>query len=249
MDGTANTRDWRERKTHDLTGLERRAFAARGMQLREQADGTLHLTGYASVTGVAYEVGWYQETIERGAFKRTLGEHPDVQLLINHTGMPLARTMSGTLSLSEDDHGLKVEADLDPEDHDVQSLARKMRRGDIDQMSFAFQVTTDTWNADYTARTISVVSIHRGDVSVVNQGANAAAMAELRAAQQRARTQPLPDHGRRAREILATLRAGGPPSIGTPEIRPASAVASPSRPDSIARARRILEQHRQGARR
>lgn len=172
--------DFRRQKVANLKGLERRTFAATDMELREAADGMLHFSGYASVTDVPYDVGWYQETIQRGAFKRTLGEKPDVQLLINHAGMPLARTISGTMTLTEDDRGLKVEANLDPEDPDVQSLARKMKRGDIDQMSFAFLVTAGDWNDDYTARTITACSIHRGDVSVVNQGANPASTASVR---------------------------------------------------------------------
>jgi phage head maturation protease len=39
-----------------------------------------------------------------------------VQLLVKHDGLPLARTMSVTLDISEHDHGLGVEADLDPSD-------------------------------------------------------------------------------------------------------------------------------------
>jgi HK97 family phage prohead protease len=174
--------EWRKKKAEELRGkgLERRSFPASEMELREQDDGSLLLVGYASVTDTAYDVGFYTETIKRGAFRRTLGENPDVQLLINHEGLPLARTRSGTLRLSEDDRGLRVEADLDPDDPDVQSLVRKMRRGDIDQMSFAFQATGQEWNDDYSARTITGLSIHRGDVSVVNQGANPAALASVR---------------------------------------------------------------------
>ncbi|MDX6692301.1 MAG: uncharacterized protein QOG15_3758 [Solirubrobacteraceae bacterium] len=210
-----DTPDWRRQKIADLEGqgLERRTFDVSDLQLREQDDGTLRLSGYASVTGVAYQVGWYMETIERGAFKRTLGEQPDVQLLIQHTGMPIARTTSRTLMLSEDDHGLKVEATLDPQDPDVRSLEIKMRRGDVDAMSFAFKVTADTWNKDRTKRAISAVSLHRGDVSVVSAGANPAALATVRAAEH-ARTQPPPNYTRRAREILATHRAD-PPSGGS----------------------------------
>jgi hypothetical protein len=96
--------------------------------------------------------------------------------------MPIARTKSGTLTLAEDERGLKVDADLDPEDPDVKSLARKMGRGDIDQMSFAFQQTAQDWNDDYTDRKILACSIHRGDVSVVNQGANPATLASIRSA-------------------------------------------------------------------
>ncbi len=176
--------DFRKAKAAGLKGLERRTFdvAVADMELREADDGSLRFSGYACVTGVAYDMGWYQETIERGAFKRTLEQSPDVQLLINHTGMPLARTSSGTLRLEErttpDENGktgLWVEADLDPEDPDVRSLRGKMARKDIDQMSFAFAPTSSGgWNDDYTERKIAAVTIHRGDVSVVNQGANPA---------------------------------------------------------------------------
>jgi HK97 family phage prohead protease len=173
-----------EQKAQALEGLiERREVATGGIELRQvDANGqpVLRLSGYASRTEIPYEVGFYTETIKRGAFKRTLGENPDVQLLVNHSGLPLARTRSGTLRLSEDDLGLRVEADLDPDDADVEALARKMRRGDIDQMSFAFRATDQKWNEDYTQRTLLAVSIHRGDVSVVNMGANEASTAQVR---------------------------------------------------------------------
>ena len=167
----------------ELKGLEHREFNVADMELRAADDGSaLHLTGYASMTETPYDVGFYTETIKRGAFKQTLGQKPDVQLLVNHEGLPLARTTSGTLRLAEDERGLKVEADLDPERTDVQNLARAMQRGDIDQMSFAFQATDQDWNDDYTARSIKSVSIHRGDVSVVNQGASPTTQANLRSA-------------------------------------------------------------------
>jgi HK97 family phage prohead protease len=178
----SHLREWRERKAKALGGLERRDFAVSELELREKDDGTWNLTGYASVYETPYEVGFYTETISRGAAKRTLGEGPDVQFLINHEGLPLARTRSGTLRLEERDRGLWVDADLDKLDPDAQRLQRKMARGDIDQMSFAFQVTDQDWNDDFTERTIKGFSIHRGDVSVVNQGANPASVASIRSA-------------------------------------------------------------------
>jgi len=175
--------EWRKKKVAELKGLERRIVAIDDMDLRSSDEGdSLHLTGYASLTGVTYDVGWFTETIEPGAFKRTLSENPDVQLLINHTGMPIARTKSGTLTLTEDERGLRVEADLDPEDPDVKSLKRKMDRKDIDQMSFAFLPTAQDWNEDFTARKVIACSIHRGDVSVVNQGASETTFAAIRSA-------------------------------------------------------------------
>src|SRR5690348_1524690 len=75
--------------------------------------------------------------MKSGALARTLSERPNVQLLINHDGMPLARTANGSLQLSEDNIGLRVNASLNPKDPDVQRLIPKMRRGDLNEMSFA----------------------------------------------------------------------------------------------------------------
>ena len=137
----------------------------------------LTLTGYAATTNTWYEVGFFQEILVPGAFKRTLSEGPDVVLLLGHgrsgAGLPLARTTAGTLSLVEDDLGLRFTADLDPADPDSQTLVRKLQRGDLDgQSSFAFQATNDAWNADLTKRTVTAVGLHRGDVSIVTHGAN-----------------------------------------------------------------------------
>lgn len=165
---------------------ERRAIAAAGFELRAKGDG-LTLTGYASVFNNGYEVlggppyGW-TERVDPGAFDVTLAAKPDLHLLINHEGMPLARTKSGTLQLSTDSKGLLVEASLDRRDPDVQRLETKMERGDMDEMSFAFRVKADAWSDDDTERTLTEVSLHKGDVSVVNFGANPATSAQLNSA-------------------------------------------------------------------
>ncbi|MER6534694.1 HK97 family phage prohead protease [Streptomyces sp900105755] len=165
---------------------ERRSIAAAGFELRTQGDG-LTLTGYASVFNNGYEVlggppyGW-TERVDPGAFDVTLRAKPDLHLLINHEGMPLARTKSGTLQLSTDSKGLLVEANLDRRDPDVQRLETKMERGDMDEMSFAFRVKGDQWSDDDTERTLTEVSLHKGDVSVVNFGANPATSAQLNSA-------------------------------------------------------------------
>lgn len=177
--------EYHRAKATELRGIERRSFGTEQFELRATDDGSvLKFSGYASLTETPYPVSFYTETIKRGAFKQTLGQSPDVQLLINHgeggSGMPIART-GKNMTLVEDARGLKVDADLDPEDPDVQLLARKMKNGLIDQMSFAFQCTdNDAWNPDYTERNIKSVSIHRGDVSVVNQGASEATTASIR---------------------------------------------------------------------
>jgi HK97 family phage prohead protease len=140
----------------------------------------MNLTGVACKTDHGYEMPFYVETIKRGAFAKTLAEAPDVALLINHSGLPLARTLSGTLNLRESSAGLVVDADLADDDPDVRALAPKLRRGDVDQMSFSFRVVRQKWDDSYTRRDISEVNIHRGDVSVVTQGANDATTVSMR---------------------------------------------------------------------
>ena len=75
------------------------------LELRAEATGGSVLSGYASVFGVPYDVHsrgeTFRETVAAGAFKRPLNNPAlDVQLLVNHTGLPLARTTSGTMTLS-----------------------------------------------------------------------------------------------------------------------------------------------------
>lgn len=91
------------------------------LRISDDSDGKLTLEGYASRTGVPYEVGSFTETVSKGAFRRGLNASPgpNVMLLVNHEGLPLARTTSGNLHLSEDEHGLHVRAEREREDPDV----------------------------------------------------------------------------------------------------------------------------------
>ena len=183
----------RKRPTELYDSPEHRAIPLERIEFRadEDDDNTLHLEGYAS-TFEPYEMyggpanyGWIEQ-LDKKAFDKTLREKPDLHLLINHAGMPLARTKSGTLQLSTDNHGLKVRAQLDKRDPEVQALAVKMERGDMDEMSFAFRVKSQTWSStdDFpddpqAHRMINEVSLHKGDVSVVNWGANPTTHAEV----------------------------------------------------------------------
>lgn len=159
---------------------EVRRFPAADVEVRDTSDGGLRFSGYASTTETPYTVGGFEETFARGAFKRCLNEDPDVVLLVNHEGLPLARTKSGTMTLSEDARGLKVDADLDASDPDVQALVPKMRRGDLTEMSFAFRATDDEWSERDTKRLVRSATIHKGDVSVVTHGANDATSVGIR---------------------------------------------------------------------
>lgn len=157
-----------------------------GMALRQQEDGSLRFCGYATAFDVFYPIGSYKECFRAGSFRRTLAEGPDVVLLCNHEGLPLARTKSGTMTLTEDSTGLRVEADLDPSDPQVQMLQPRIERGDIGEMSLAFSVLGENgqeWSDGFSKREILSANIHRGDVSVVTMGANDATSAAFRGAE------------------------------------------------------------------
>lgn len=145
---------------------ETRALKA-PLEIRAEGDSGLKVEGYAAVFGEETNVGgMFIEEIQRGAFKDAIGRD-DVVFLINHEGLPLARTRSGTLEIKEDDHGLFMSATLDPKDPDVDRIAIKMERGDLDKMSFAFWPEVSEWDdtGEIPKRVIQQASLY--DVSIV----------------------------------------------------------------------------------
>lgn len=169
-----------ESRAKRLLGTPERRIAVRDIEVRSGTGSTFVVRGYACVTDHPYDVyggperGGWTENVKRGAFDTTLAANPDVCFLINHDGMPLARTRSGTLALRADTTGLESEAVVDRRDPEGQALEVKMERGDLDQMSFGFRVTRQSWNEDYTERDITEVNLNDGDVSIVNWPANPA---------------------------------------------------------------------------
>lgn len=160
--------------------VERRFVS--GLELREDDDGDRWVSGYAAVTDHPYDVAGgppygFSETIARGAFKKTLAEKDDVKLLANHEGIAMARTKSGTLTLVEDDNGLRVDARLDPKNPNAAEVLSALERGDLDEMSFAFRATRQEWNEDYTERIVREVQLF--DVSLVTYPANPATVAKI----------------------------------------------------------------------
>jgi len=119
--------------------------------------------------------------VRRGAFAKTLNDGADVRLLVDHEGVPLARTKSGTLVLEEDERGLRVEAKLDPMNPDAQRVLSAMRRGDLSQMSFAFKTVKDSWSKDRAVRELKEVQLF--DVSVVTYPAYEDTIVSLRSRQ------------------------------------------------------------------
>lgn len=153
--------------------------------------------GEASVVAHDYTVrdmfGEFTERIAAGAFDKTLSENPDVMLNYMHDPvMTMVTTRGGGLALSADPN-LNVEARIPKSDVDAQRVMPKVQRGDAQSMSFAFRVTQQVWNEDYTDRTITEVNLHRGDVAVIvsGLGANPAAWGTVRAAE--TNSPPIPE--------------------------------------------------------
>lgn len=159
----------------EVAGFIRRSYGVE-LEVRKASDGVVAIEGYASTTESPYEMydayGAYSEVISRGAFAKTLSEQPKVQLLVNHGGMSLAATTGGTLELAEDSTGLHMRAQVNTARTDARDLVIALEDRAVDEMSFAFRVVRQAWSPDYDERRIDEVNLNRGDVSVVNLGAN-----------------------------------------------------------------------------
>lgn len=106
-------------------------------------DGNLYIEGYFAVYNSRYELwdGAY-ETIDPGAFD---GETDgDVRALTNHdTTLVLGRTISGTLTLRLDERGLWGSILVNQADQDAVNLYERVKRGDVSQCSFGFDITDE----------------------------------------------------------------------------------------------------------
>jgi len=162
--------------------MERETRAGLPVEVRAEGDGKIVVEGYAAVFDQPTDIGGvFSEVVARGAFKSALKRGDDVEFLINHGGLPLARSTAGNLTMKEDDHGLHIRAELDPSDPDVQRIVPKMRGKMLDQMSFAFAATGQRWDTPADGpdvRTITDVVLF--DVSIVNRGATPTTTIALR---------------------------------------------------------------------
>ena len=127
----------------------------------------MYIEGYFAVFGRETELwpGAYEE-IAPGAFDETLNN--DIRALINHdTTLVLGRTKAGTLELKTDSYGLWGRVKINPKDSDAVNLYERVKRGDVDQCSFGFNITSEEtdWRDDGTVKwTITGIDLH--EVSV-----------------------------------------------------------------------------------
>lgn len=105
-----------------------------------EADGEMYISGYFAVFNSEYEM-WpgVVESIADSAFEGALAD--DIRCLIDHeTRLVLGRNKAGTLTLKTDSRGLWGEVRINPNDQDAVNLYERVKRGDVDQCSFGFDI-------------------------------------------------------------------------------------------------------------
>ena len=107
---------------------------------RDAENGDMYIEGYFAVFDSPYNIGGKdREFIDPHAFDEAL--NGDVRCLINHdTTLVIGRTLAKTLTLSVDGHGLFGRNLINPKDQDAVNARERVKRGDVSQCSFGFEV-------------------------------------------------------------------------------------------------------------
>jgi uncharacterized protein len=145
-----------------------------------EENGKKFITGYAARFDIKSRLltergQTFYEIIEKGAFTDVLSQNPDVIANINHNrGQIMARTKSGTLSLSQDEKGLIYRFEV-PNVSYANDVYELIKRGDMFESSFAFNVSDKNYQKtsvpnDFPLRTLSKID-KLYDVAIVVDGA------------------------------------------------------------------------------
>lgn len=123
--------------------MQRREVRPIATQFTARDDESPTIEGYFAVFNSIYEIApGMTESVKPGAFSRTLGG--DIRALTNHdTTLVLGRTKAHTLELREDEHGLWGKISINPKDADAMNLYERVKRGDVDQCSFGFEIVNE----------------------------------------------------------------------------------------------------------
>lgn len=149
--------------------MAKRTAIAQPVQFKTRADdGNLYIEGYFAVYGSRYYIqDDAYETIEPGAFDGELER--DVRALVNHdTRLVLGRNTASTLALKLDEKGLWGGILINPKDQDAVNLYERVKRGDVNQCSFGFDITEQTIDYNDDGSTVwHLKKVRLYEVSVV----------------------------------------------------------------------------------
>lgn len=139
-------------------------------EFKTRADGEtgdLYISGYFSVFNSNYEIfEGATESVAPEAFEGALSD--DIRCLIDHeTRLVLGRTKAGTLVLKTDSRGLWGEVKINPKDQDAMNLYERVKRGDVDQCSFGFDILEEEFEDRGTTVHWTIKRVRLYEVSVV----------------------------------------------------------------------------------
>jgi len=142
------------------SNLERRVY---GFELRAaKQDEKPKLSGYAArFNDRSKDLGGWVEEIAPGAFSESI-TNDDIRCLWNHdSNFVLGRNRAKTLTLTEDERGLAIDNEP-PDTQWARDLLVSIGRGDINEMSFAFEVIDRRWDDvnGVAVRTLTKVKLY-----------------------------------------------------------------------------------------
>lgn len=143
-------------------------------------NGELRFDGYAAMyNSWSNNLGGFREQIMPGAFSKAITAD-DVRALYNHDpNYVLGRTRSGTLTLTEDDKGLRFKV-IAPDTGWARDLYESVKRGDVNQCSFGFETVSDEWRTVDGMDERLLKEVRLFDVSIVTYPAYEATSANAR---------------------------------------------------------------------
>ena len=172
-------------KKNQPAGREVRVSSApERFEIRSNTDGSRTVSGYfATFNTLSSDLGGFRERVAKGAFAQSLRDNPDVICYFNHdSNLILGRVSSGTLSVEEDDRGLKFRVTL-PQTSYSSDLISLMERGDVAACSFGFSVDGsdgDTWELVDGSLIRTLVRVRVWEGSIVGVPAYPNTVADLR---------------------------------------------------------------------
>jgi HK97 family phage prohead protease len=177
-----------DRPTHPGMPVLRRAREERDVTIEDlevragEGDSPPRIVGHPVVYNRwSEDLGGFREKVMPGALTKTLLES-DIRVLFNHDpNIVLGRNKAGTATFTDQASALRMDC-TPPDTQTVRDLVLEpMRRGDINQMSFAFRVagpahirqstrdvipagTGEVWDPDFTERELHSLQMFDGSV-------------------------------------------------------------------------------------
>lgn len=160
-------------------------FRIKDCQLQAENSGQLKVGGYINVTERESEMlfnrkknKWFKEVMRKGVFQRAISRAKEIPLLFEHDwNKQLASTKQGSLTLLEDNIGLRFEATIEDE-----SVYKQVKDGIINSCSFGFRALeekVEDVNSRFEKRLVTAIELL--EVSLVKNPAYVGSLCETRA--------------------------------------------------------------------